>query len=342
MGRPLRTALAGFGKMGVGYTADPLLAKYFPYATHAQVLADHPAFSWDAVMDLSAEALDIAKTTWKVPFVARDAGELLRQYSPEVIVLATPPGDRLGLIKQFPDLRAVIVEKPLGLTVEEARLFLEYSAKRGLLVQVNLWRRADSTFRGLAQGGLEEMIGRVQAVFGVYGNGLLNNGTHMVDLVRMLFGEITEVQSVRGFPSYVSGPLKDDINPSFSLIAGPEGPTVMMQPVRFSHYRENGLDIWGEKGRLSILMEGLGVIFYPRCDNRSTIDEREIASDDPRSMAGASGRALYDMYENLSSTLAGKEELWSPGASALQTSVVVEAILESVRRDGAPVRVKGK
>ena len=42
----LRTVLVGCGEVGAGYATDPLMARHYPYATHAQVLAAHPAFAW--------------------------------------------------------------------------------------------------------------------------------------------------------------------------------------------------------------------------------------------------------------------------------------------------------
>ena len=74
---------------------------------------------------------------------------------------------------------------------------------RNLLVQVNLLRRADECFRELAAGRMVELIGRLQAAQGLYGNGLINNGTHMVDLVRMLFGEVEEAKAVNATAGFV-------------------------------------------------------------------------------------------------------------------------------------------
>mgnify|MGYP001412936739 CR=1 FL=1 len=57
-----------------------------------------------------------------------------------------------------------------------------------LPVLVNYWRRADRLFQALAAGGLTEHVGSPQAVFGLYGNGLVNNGGHLIDFLRMLLG----------------------------------------------------------------------------------------------------------------------------------------------------------
>lgn len=333
-----RTILIGFGKIGARYAEDPVMARYFPYATHAQVLADHPAFEWEAVVDPSEEALERARTRWQVPYAVRSVEESPHHYQPEVAVIATPPQFRRGIIEQLPTLRAVLVEKPLGRTVAEGEAFIETCNRHELLVQVNLWRRADETFRALAEGQLTELVGRPQAVFGVYGNGLLNNGTHMVDLVRMLLGEIEMVQALGGDMSYLAGPLPGDVDVPFSLrLDG--GLVVAMQPIRFEHYRENSLDIWGTRARLAIMNEGLTLFVYRQCENRAVQGAQELRYEQPQMLESTVGRALYHVYDNLAAALRGEAPLWSPGESALRTERGIQTILDSAQRRGTPVEI---
>ena len=335
---PLKTVVVGFGKVAAGYADDPVMAQAVEYATHAQVLADHPAFAWQAVVDVSDDALELARTRWHIPVAVRSISELVRQYQPDVAVLATPPQHRLSIVEQLGSLRSVLVEKPLGTTLAEAKEFLDYCAQRGILVQVNLWRRADETLRSIASGRLLDFIGAPQAVFGVYGNGLLNNGTHLIDLIRMLLGEIVAVQTVGGAVPYTAGPIADDMNLPINLqLRG--GVVVMLQPIRFEHYRELSLDIWGEKGRLSIVQEGLSILLYSRRDNRGMTDEREVASDQPQTIPTTIGQAFYRVYDNLAAAVNEGSILCCPGESALQTATVIEAVVQSSKRQGALVEI---
>ncbi len=338
MSTPLRTVLIGAGRIGAEYADDPIMARHYPYAAHAQVLAAHPAFLWDAAVDPSERARGHVHQRWGVRELAAAVSELPANYQPAVAVIATPPENRLAVLEQLTSLRAVLVEKPLGTTLALSQRFLELCEKRGILVQVNLTRRADETLRQLAGGGLHEHIGRFQAGFGLYGNGLLNNGIHMVDLTRMLLGEVYSVQTVAGVDPYPSGPISRDVQVPFMLELS-DRRVVMMQPLRFEHYRENALDIWGEGGRMAIMQESLTITLYPRVENRAIQGEYEIASDRPSKLPGTMGYALYRMYDNLAAALQAHASLWSPGDSALQTARVVEAVLESAQQNGRPVHV---
>jgi len=323
---PLKTVLIGFGKIAAGYADDTIMARHFPYATHAQVLRDHPLFAWEAVVDPSEDALGRAAAEWQVNCVKTNIDDYVADHTPDVAIIATPPDTRLHFIEKLPSLKAVLVEKPLGLSLHDAREFVEICRRRNILLQVNFLRRADERLRALASGGMHEIVGNPQAVFGLYGNGLLNNGSHMVDLVRMLFGEIDSVRALGSILPF--GP--NDFHVPFALRMR-SGLLVTMNTVSFAFYRENGLDIWGERGRLSIMQEGLGIYFYPLSGNRAVGGEKEIASDRLAEIESTIGNALYHMYSNLADAATEVKPLWSDGDSALKTSEALHAILDSAR-----------
>jgi predicted dehydrogenase len=318
--KPLRTALVGLGKIGAGYAHDPVMARHIQFATHAQVLDSHPEFEWVGAVDTDELARAEARRRWPdIPVASSPAG-----ICPDVAVLATGPASRLNVLAELPTVRAVIVEKPLGRDAAEARRFLDVCEERAIAVQVCYWRRADSAFRALAEGGLEHAIGRPQAATVVYGNGLRNNGSHMIDFVRMLVGEVTGAWVPPGVAPYREGPLESDVNVSFHLTAN--GVPVAVHPLRFAHYRENALEVWGERGRLTVVQEGLRIRVMSSAPNRAMQGEREINSDAVREIPSTVGNALYELYSNVANALAGGGPLWSDGESALRTEAVVDEV----------------
>src|SRR5687768_1209671 len=311
--------------MASGYAEDEVMARHFRYASHAQVLKDHPRFNWIAVVDPDEQALRHAQTRWSVPHVAATATALgATRHDIEFAVIATPPEHRHGMLEAFPNLRAVLVEKPLGASLQAGARFLEDCRARGILVQVNLWRRADEQFRSLASGELLRRIGPLQFAFAIYGNGLANNGTHLVDFIRMLFGEIDAVAPIPGARTFAEGPIAGDLNaPMTLLLAG--GLRVSVEAARFRRYREVGLDCWGQHGRLAILNEGLTIAHFPLRNNRAMTGASEIASDAAESLTSTIGHALFHMYSNVVDVLEDRARSWSSGASALRTAAVVAA-----------------
>lgn len=334
----LRTVVFGFGMIGAGYSADPLMAKYFQYSVHAQVLRGHPAFEWVAVVDPSPEARKAAGSDWSVPLTAARAEDLPADLNPDVLVLAVPPAARSSCLAHFKSVKLVIVEKPLGVDLASAQAFLAECKARGIEVQVNLFRRADQTTRQLADGQMAMKIGSVQAATSLYGNGLHNNAVHMIDLFRMLCGEVATVQALSVPVPLRSCPIPGDVALLFAVTTA-TGICCTFMPLDFSHYREVGLDLWGEKGRLEILQEGLLTRISPLQPHRALRDTQEIASDKAALLPCSYGTALYEIYDNAAGFMLGKTKLLSPGHSALKNELVVDAALQSAEQGGIRVRL---
>jgi predicted dehydrogenase len=190
--------------------------------------------------------------------------------------------------------------------------------------------------RRLAAGGLAARIGHPQAIFATYGKGLYNNASHLVDFLRMLFGEIVAVRAVGEAKRAELSPFANDVElPFVATLAS--GSTAFIGALDFAKYREVGLDVWGDVGRLTILQEGLVVTHYARRANRGVRDAAEIASDEGRILPCPVERAFYDLYGNLAAALRGADRLWSSGESALRTENALAAVIRSARAGGVPV-----
>ena len=329
---PLRTVIVGFGKIADTMRRDRRMARYFPDASHAQILKRHPAFDWLAVVDPSAEARARARTDWGIEICAADVADLPDPGQFTAAVIASPPGQRPHVLNGLPSLRAVLVEKPLGSSAAEAAAFVDACERRGIKVQVNYWRRGDDSLSALGSRTIPEHLGEIQAVFGLYGNGLRNNGSHLIDLVRMAAGEVIWVEALTG-PQPGGGPIPGDIHVPLALGLA-SGAVACLQPVAFSHYREVGLDVWGTKGRLQIVQEGLVTLLSPREANRGLEDAEEIASDAPCVLPCTVAGAFSRIYDNLARAVAGSEPLVSSGRSALVTERIVDAAIASALGDG--------
>lgn len=332
----LRTAIIGFGKIASGYARDLQMAKYMKYSTHAQVLADHPDFSLEIVVDPDEESLNDAKITWGVKQTVQSIGEAIDRDRIDVVIVATPPSQRKNIIDSFPNLRGVLFEKPLSSDFQSAVKLGRKIREKKLLAQVNLIRRADKRTREFAAERLVREIGIPQSVFGLYGNGLINNGTHLVDLSRMLFGEVEYVQSIGAEGAFREGPIDNDLNFPFTLKMQ-SGLLVSFQPVRFSNYRENGLVIWGDKGRLEYLHGGITLLKSKVAPNRMISNSNEVVVDDAEKIESTLGEAIYEMYSNLAAAIRNKVELFSPIDSALETERVVDSLLDSARNGDTKV-----
>ena len=331
------SVLVGYGRIAAGYAQDRRMKAVFRYPTHASVLRDHPDFDLVAVVDHDPTARETARHDG-VPVVVDHTASLPDGIASDVAILAMPPSGRREILDGLPGLKAVVVEKPLGAGADEAEAFAALCRERGLIAQVNLLRRGDLALRRLAEGELHRRIGDIQSVFGVYGRGLFNTATHMIDLLRMVCGDVVWARAVdepRRAPDAV---LAGDLAVPFVL--GLEGGAVaLFSSLDYRHYREAALDVWGTAGRYSITQESLTHLHFPRAENRGLDGEREIASDRPEIGGSGIGEALYHLYDNLADSLRSGTPVWSSIESALRTERIIHAIVASGRVGGEQVRV---
>ncbi len=336
---PLKTLVIGFGMIAAGNDHDPVMGKTYKYPSHMAVLKAHKGFLVEAVVDPSEEARNRASEKWGILKTFSSVEEACKKTVFDVAVICTPPQQREQVIVALPPLLAVIIEKPLGTTSNNNSDEI-YQLYQNLapVVQVNYWRRADKTFRGLANGVLHSLIGVVQGGVLLYGNGLHNNGIHLVDFIRMLVTDISAVQAVGKSNVLEAGPFSGDIQFSFNLILN-TGVVIHAIPLDFSYYRENGIDLWGSKGRLSILQDSRTILFHEKQAHGGLSENYELASDKPQKLDATFGEALYELYDNTYHCVKDNALPYSPLSSAIQTEKIFELIKQSYDKDGKIIDV---
>ncbi len=336
--RPYEVVVVGFGNIAHGLATDAKMRKYFRVATHAQAISANSRFKFSAVVDPSPLARARAISEFGIAEAVSSVGELARPERFDVAIITSPANSRLEVLKALPALRAAMVEKPLGPDEDVAIQFANECAARRLQVQVNYWRRGDESIGHLAAGQLTDLVGDPQACFGLYGNGLYNNGSHLVDLCRMLFGPVASVQALT--PEVpVSGPIRGDVHINFAL-SFRSGLTVSASAVDFRHFREVGIDVWGSSGRLQIMAEGLLMLAHARQENRALEGAYEIESDRFRALPISVGEALYRLYDNLADAIESRAPLMSSMAGALAVERTLAGIRRSASNGGKAVIVR--
>lgn len=316
MARPYRTALIGLGKMGVANAGNTRLSGFYAYSSHIEAIRDHADFDCGASYDKDENNPNRNFSSLE---------DVATHYDPEILVLATPPQGRLDTIKAFPNLKAVVMEKPVASHYADAKEIVEYCARNNILLQVNYWRRFDKTVIDL-KAEIEKAQERPQVIFMTYGNGLRNNAVHLIDQVRYLFGAVSDVMQLSPKLTRDYFPISGDVDLDFALVLA-EGGRVYAHALDFRQYREVGMDIWRQRSRIEFMQGGLVMRRSCLSEHRALEKEQEITSDQGVLSQTGAGRALYGLYENLALALKGQEELRSDGWSALENERILDRIL---------------
>lgn len=143
-----------------------------------------------ALVDAADSVLQEAARWGTKPY--RDFAHMLSECQPDLISFAVPAAVRPGLMLQSlacESVRAVIAEKPLATSPQEARALVDAYRQRGVPLIVNYSRRFVPIWQELA--GRPAMSATIK-----YAKGIAHNGSHAIDLCRMLFGECLSTRAL--------------------------------------------------------------------------------------------------------------------------------------------------
>ncbi len=187
----LRTALIGLGNIGSQY--DQGVRSKSP-RTHVGAILQSRGFELCAVFDSSATARRQFQKDWKqdIP-VFSSLSALLKSQAFDVITLASSTQSHFSILKsvitQSPQL--IFCEKPFCKTFTEAKKIARAADQAQIPILVNYHRRWDPRFDQFKK--ILSSSGTPIKVIVTYQKGLVNYGSHAIDLLMNLFGPIHSV-----------------------------------------------------------------------------------------------------------------------------------------------------
>lgn len=155
--------------------------------------------------------------------------------------------------------RLVITEKPLTTSLIEARRIRKLFDKKIPLI-VNYSRRFLKEFQTLKDE--ISSYGKYLRGVGYYGKGILHNGSHMIDILRFLLGEIDDVKSL------LTGIVDFEGDISKNAILSVRGGKFFMVAIDSRIVTIFEIELFFEKARIRILDGGTKIeIYYVRESN---------------------------------------------------------------------------
>ena len=150
---------------------------------------------------------------WSIPTVHDTPEALIADTDVQIVDIAYPPDQQPALIRaalKAPHIRAILAQKPLALSLHEARALRDEARAAGKVLSVNQNMRYDQSMQVLSQllqrGDLGEpvfaqidmhAIPHWQGFLSSYDRlTLANMSVHHLDVLRFLFGEVQEVSAM--------------------------------------------------------------------------------------------------------------------------------------------------
>lgn len=314
-----RAAIIGCGKIAGGYDD---VSPVHHVLTHAKAYQQNPATQLVAVADVDGiRAQEFAKR-WKVPLAFNDPAQMLAKVAPDIISICSPDSTHAlwleSCLSHAP--KVVWCEKPIVLDdVQGEQLVTEYE-KRGILLAVNYLRRWDKTLFLIKKRIRDVDPTTIKAII-KYGKGLRHNGSHALDLLLDWFGAIAatcvfnKITDCYADDPTISGWIKFTNGAEAYLIACDE-----------RHYTLWEMDIVGPTWRCRLICSGRQLEIYQVRDDPVFASYKQL---DPMPSIHQTEllHVMTGVLENIVEALAGRQELYSTGRSALATLKVCNQLL---------------
>jgi predicted dehydrogenase len=323
-----RAAVIGCGRIGAGYDDDPLRGYV---ATHVGAYSERDDIELVALCDTDRYRVHRYAEQYHVPGRFTDVVEMLAQSKPDIVSVCTPASTHRQLVEQCAEMgaRAIFCEKPIATTLEDADAMVQYCQQRNVLFCIDHQRRFERFHRSCREVIFSGGIGRMQRAVCVYGGGIRNTGSHLVDFLRFCLGDVAWVWA----RAAVMDPVGAD-DPSVDGILGFQGNVVAhLIPIEISAHAIFEFSFIGTEG--SIVLNSVGNNVTARYAvaeaSRFSGEIRELQPAPFPVSPLASHECMRDAVTHLVHCLDGNSQPWSTGNDGREALRVVLALLESQR-----------
>ena len=294
-----QVAIIGAGRIGA-LLDDPRSPHIL---THAHGYKACEGFEIAGFVDRDLNKAEAASSCWGGRAFDNIA-ELLEQQAIDVVSICVPDELHyellLTLAKQ--PVKFIFLEKPAVRTTEEADVIRALYGKLPTRVLVNYSRRFVPEIRKIWKAIKTGDYGAFLTGAGYYGKGLLHNGSHMVDLLQFLVGDVAAAAKISETVDYC------DHDPSVSALLTMRGGGVFhLHHIDCSKFDVFELDLIFERKRIRICELGTVIEEYSVNENEVFKGYRTLKKD--AEYATEHRKAIFHAVTNIRGNLERDEPL---------------------------------
>lgn len=317
---PLRVLIVGCGNIAGGFDQERP-AGDLPY-THAGAFARDGRYYIEACVEPDADRRAGFMNSWSVRQGFSFIDEVLEAGCEfDVISICSPTSSHAHDLEIALRLkpRLIFSEKPVTTLLPETERLVEACRKAGVLLAVNYTRRWDPSIQKLSADIAMGKRGMLRAAVGFYNKGILNNGSHMLDLLHFLIGPLKIVCTGK--------PIHDYFPNDPTIPVWLEGEQDLQVHLAYGHAEDYALfelQLVFSSGILS--MEEGGIYWRERhVVESNTFKGYRQLSGGVRS-AGEYPHAMLQSVDNIYRALHYGEQLKSTGETALSAQRMCQQI----------------
>lgn len=322
-----RAAIIGCGNIAGKWNDDPSIKNAL---THARALEMHPQTTLVACCDTDSTRAEAFSRRWGLRNWYLSVGELLSREEIDIVSICVPTHYHREIVAKIMEalpgagrLQLVLLEKPVAATMADTMAIATDLDSAGLACSVNYIRRFDRVLQSVKHIISSLEMGAAQQFRARYTKGLLNNGSHLVNLLRFYFGDISHWDILDSFQE-----CANDSTVSL-FITFKNGVRGTIQGLKEECYSIFDLDVMLEQGVVSILDFG-NRIEVMRVGSDTVYPSYRVLQREPVRVNTDLGNAVYHYLDNSINSLEGIEVLLSPLADAVEDVIFCNAVREAL------------
>lgn len=327
----LKAAIIGLGRIAWGFDKDP---KQPGVNTHARGYATHPQTRLVAACDTDERAVAEFIEHYPDVKVYADAVEMMRSERPDIVSVCTPTHLHAPVVSGIAALgpKVILCEKPVAYTLDDAALMAAECLRHDVELMVNHMRRFDPMHQQIAIALQNGLIGRITGGNIYYTSGIYNTGSHIIDTLRLMLGNVSHVQAFA--ESSIVG--KDPTIGGRLLFGGRAN--IFMHAIDVKDYLTFEIDLYGTEGRVRIYNSGFDSEIYLARDHRKFSGYKELQKVENPFLPGL--RSLMSpVIDNCVDVILNNGQPASPVMEAIHTLEAIVALRQSYENEGEIVMI---
>lgn len=215
--------------------------------------------------------------------------------------------------------KLIFCEKPITSSVSKSETIAAMCSAAKIPLAVNYTRRWDTDIYRLAMDIEAGRWGQIRSITGTYNKGILNNGSHMLDLLSLLVGPLEVIKAGKPIHDYFS---TDPTVPAW--LEGRQGLPIFLACGHAADYSLFEIQFVFSRGVLT--MEDGGMFWRERRVEDSDTFKGYRALDAGVRHTGKYPQAMLQAVDNIYRTINDGDTLASTGETALVTQRLCEQI----------------
>jgi len=321
--KKMKAGIVGCGNIG------SLIDKYpgkKPVYTHAGAYFLHPNYELITGADTNKKRLYLFGKKWGIKKIYLDYRKMIDKEMPDIVSVCTPKEFHYEIVRYAAEkgVKVIFCEKPFTGNPYKARELINLCKRRNVMLAINFTRRYVYSFRKIKQIISEGELGLIQKVNCLYTKGIINNGSHMIDILSFIFGNSKTVKKLS--PTKKSSLIKNDFDVDFKLDFK-KGFIAYIFCCEGKHYGLFEIDIIGSLGRIRVTDSGFEIKHYRVHESPLFKGYKELEAEGMEIRSGMEN-AFTCAIENIYRAYHKKENLLCSGIEALNTVEIIKTLLK--------------